>query len=97
MGRWFPRPISRNQQHVVIQTQLGGFVSLERLEVDNEIVLDGEDRVALKIWVVVGKDLIGNGLVVVVADLRMGVSSAKAGIRAVAKMTASTCSRGCLP
>lgn len=72
MGGWLPRPISRNQQDIVFHTQLGVTVTLERLEVHNEIVFDGKDRVTLEVWVVVGKDLICYGLVVIVADLLIG-------------------------
>lgn len=90
MGGWLPGPISRNQQDIVFQTQLGVAVTLERLEVNNEIVFDGKDGVTLEVWVVVGKYLICYGLVVVVADLVMGVSSAQTGTGTVAEMTAST-------
>lgn len=72
MGGWLPRPISRNQQDIVFQTKLGVTVTLERFEVHNEIVFDGKDRVTLEVWVVVGKDLICYGLVVIVADLLIG-------------------------
>lgn len=45
-------------------------VSLERMEIDDEIVLDGKDGIALQVWVVFGEDLIRDGLVVVVAYLK---------------------------
>lgn len=45
--------------------------ALVLLEVDDEIVLDGEHGVGLEPWVVLGVDLCDDGLVVWVGDLQM--------------------------
>ena len=47
----------------------GGRVVLDGLEVDNEVVLDGEDGVGGEPGVVFGVDLGDDGLVVFVGDL----------------------------
>jgi len=44
-------------------------VALERDEVHDEVILDGEDGVGGQIWVVGWEDLGGDGDVVVVGDL----------------------------
>lgn len=41
----------------------------DRVEVDDEVVLDGEDGVGGEPWVVLGVDLSDDGLVLVVCDL----------------------------
>jgi hypothetical protein len=47
----------------------GGWVVLDGLEIDHEIVLDGEDGVGGEPGVVFGVDLGDDGLVVFVGDL----------------------------
>ena len=52
----------------------GGRVVLDGVEVDHEVVLDGEDGVGREPRVVLGVDLGDNGLVVLVGDLLVCVS-----------------------
>lgn len=51
--------ILRSQAQVEDQLPRCLVITLQRLEVDDKVVLDGEHRVGGKIWVVVGVDLCG--------------------------------------
>lgn len=61
---------------VVLQVQLGLGVVLARLEVDDEIVLDGENGVVDQMRVVVRVDLVDDGAVIRVGDHEMDVGRA---------------------
>lgn len=57
------------QDDIVLEIQLGLVVALARLEVDNEVVLDGKDGVGGQPGVVPGIQLRGAALVIGVRDL----------------------------
>jgi len=57
------------EKDVVGELESGIWVALERDEVHDEVILDGEDGVGGQIWVVGWEDLGGDGDVVVVGDL----------------------------
>ena len=63
--------VALGREHdIVLEVQGGLVVALERLKVDDEIVLDGKDGVRLQPGVVLGVELGGDALEVVVGDLR---------------------------
>lgn len=62
---------------VVLKIQCGVVVALERLEVNNKIILDSEYRVILKIFRVLVKDLCNQWRVLVIASLQMSAYANK--------------------
>jgi hypothetical protein len=69
----------RAQRDVVFQIQLGLGVALARLEVHDQIVLNGEDRIGLEVLVIIGVELRDDGVVVGMCDLQE--KSVPAGLR----------------
>ena len=57
------------QAEVESELPRGFVITLELLEVDNKVVLDGEDRVRGQVWVVSGVDLCCAWLVAFTGDL----------------------------
>lgn len=57
------------QDDIILEIQLGLVVALERLEVDDEVVLNGEDGVGGQPGVVLGVELGSAALVLGVSDL----------------------------
>lgn len=59
----------RSKCDIVFQIELGLRVTLFRLELDSQLLLDGEDGVVLEILTVLVEDLCCQRLVPLVADL----------------------------
>lgn len=59
---------------VVLKIQCGVVVALQRLEVNNKIILDSEYRVIFEVLRVLVKDLCNQWCVLVIASLQMSVS-----------------------
>lgn len=57
------------EKDVVGELESSIWVALERDEVYDEVILDGEDGVSGQIWVISWENLSGDGDVVVVGDL----------------------------
>jgi len=71
-GRHFVRCL-RCQDDVVLKVQFGLRIVLFWLEIQDQIVLDSENSVGLKVWVVFGKELGCDWLVIVVCDHKMNM------------------------
>ena len=61
--------VLRRQDDVVVQLELGLVVARQRLEVDNQVVLDSEDGIGRQSGVVLGVQLGGATLVLRVCNL----------------------------
>ena len=59
----------RYKVDVEFEIELGFAIVLCRVEVDNEIVFDGEYRVCLEVGIVVWVDLVYQRMILVVCDL----------------------------
>ncbi len=64
------------EDDVVLEFQRSLLISFKGCEIDNQVVLDRKYGVGLKIWVVFREDLCCDRLVVLVAYLAAGFSSA---------------------
>ena len=79
------------QDDVVVEVQSGNGVALERGEVNEEVILDGEDGVIGDIGVVARVELSGDALVAVGGDHEMDVSGAhRVAIEGLEESTSST-------
>ncbi len=63
------RDVLGRQDDIVLEIKRGFVVALARLEVDDQVVLDGEDGVGGEVGVVRGEDLGGDGFEAGVGDL----------------------------
>lgn len=72
--RQLPRRPPRREHDVVLEVELCLGVALARLEVDEQVVLDGEDGVRRDVLVVLGEDLRRHGLVAIGGDLEGGAT-----------------------
>lgn len=61
---------------IIGEFKLGFSITFERLEVDNEIILDSKDRVVLKMWILTRIKLSNNGVVVGMRNHDVHVSRA---------------------
>ena len=61
--------VSRNQINAILKFQCRLRVSFKGCEIYHEIVLDSKYRVSCKVWVIFGKDLCCDRLVIVVTYL----------------------------